>query len=193
MAEVTGGTRIMGVVKGYADRLNSAHEVRVGFLEGATYPDGTPVAQVAAINNFGAPEAGIPARPFFTNMVEVHQDEWGDQFAENMKGSNGDSRLSLEAIGTAIADALRQSITDGAGPPNSPVTDLLKYRFPLGQYEFSDVLKAREDVAAGKTAQVGKPLVWSGHMLHSVEYEIGKDVFSFDGTTGGYVKTREIE
>ena len=38
-------------------------EVAVGFMEGATYPDGTPVAAVAFWNEYGGP--GRQPRPFF--------------------------------------------------------------------------------------------------------------------------------
>ena len=42
--------------------LGNGEELRLGFLEGSTYPDGTPTAQIAAIQEFGA-----------TIKVEAHQ------------------------------------------------------------------------------------------------------------------------
>ena len=39
--------------------------VRFGYTGSDVYPDGTPVNDVAAmVNEFGAPERGIPERPF---------------------------------------------------------------------------------------------------------------------------------
>ena len=49
--------------------LDKAAKVRIGFLENATYPDGKPVAMIAAIQEFGAPARNIPPRPFFRQMI----------------------------------------------------------------------------------------------------------------------------
>lgn len=173
MAEVIGGHKTAHVLQELADKLGKATEVRVGFLEGATYPDGTPVAMVAALNNFGAPEAGIPARPFFTNMVADKSPEWGDQFAEVLKACDNDVAKALELMGEGMSGQLREAVVDGAGPANSPVTDLLKQRFPMRDgMTFADVMQARHDVAGGETAPAGKPLVWTGHLLGSIDKEV---------------------
>lgn len=50
-------------LNGLAERLN-ATEVRVGFINGETYPDGTSVAEVAYKNEYGVPENNQPPRPF---------------------------------------------------------------------------------------------------------------------------------
>jgi hypothetical protein len=172
MASVTGGAGLEAAMQGIADRIAKAKEVRVGFLAHSTYPDGTPVAMVAAIDNFGAPAAGIPARPFFTNMVADKSGTWSEQFGQVLKANDYDADKALELMGEGIADQLRQSIIDTDGPPNSPVTNLLKQRFPMGGQSFDDVMQARHDVANGATAPAGKPLVWSGVMINS----IGRDV-----------------
>lgn len=172
MATVSGGDKIAQVLSALGDRLGKATEVRVGLLEGATYPDGTPVALVAALNNFGAPEAGIPARPFFTNMVADKSPNWSDQFAAVLEASDNDTGKALALMGEGMAGQLREAVVDGAGPANSPVTDLLKQRFPMGGQDFGDVMQARHDVANGETAPAGKRLVWTGHMLNSIDKEV---------------------
>lgn len=173
MAEVRGGEKLADALRQIRDRLRSAHEVRVGFLENATYPDGTSVATVAAINNFGAPEAGIPARPFFSEMIARQSPDWGDRFAEVLASADYDADASLALMGEGIAGQLRQAIVETDSPANSPVTNLLKQRFPTGDgMTFADVQQARADVADGATAPAGKPLSWSGHMLNSVDKEV---------------------
>lgn len=173
MAQVSGGERLGEALKRVRDRVRSGAEVRVGFLENATYPDGTKVATVAAINNFGAPEAGIPARPFFSEMIARQSPEWGDRFATVLQSVDYDAEAALALMGVGIAGQLRQQIIETDSPPNSPVTNLLKQRFPTRDgMEFDDVLQARADVAAGETAPPGKPLSWSGHMLASVDREV---------------------
>ncbi len=146
----------------------------MGFLENARYPNGTQVAMVAAIQNFGAPRAGIPPRPFFTNMVKAEAAGWGAELAARMKKNDNDTKRSLVQLGFHIEGQLRQAIVDTDSPPNSPVTNLLKQRFPMGGQTFADVLKARADIKAGigKDAPPGKPLSQSGDMLRKV----GSDV-----------------
>ena len=174
MAEVgfSGGDRIEAALKDIAAKLRDGGKVRVGFLENARYPDGKSVAQVAAINNFGAPGAGIPPRPFFSNLVAEKSPGWGEKLVKLLRHTNYDTKAALALMGEGIAGQLRQAIVDMNEPPNSMVTNLLKQRFPMGGQTFEDVLQAWADVAAGATAPAGKPLVHSGHMLQSVDYEV---------------------
>ena len=174
MAEVglSGGDRIEAALKDIADKLKDGAKVRVGFLENARYPDGKSVAQVAAINNFGAPGAGIPPRPFFSNLVAEKSPGWGEKLLRLLRHTNYDAKAALELMGAGIAGQLRQAIVDMNEPPNSMVTNLLKQRFPMGGQTFEDVLQAWADVAAGAKAPAGKPLVHSGHMLQSVDFEV---------------------
>lgn len=177
MAEITlsGGDKLERRLEEIANKLGRGGTLRVGFLEDATYPDGTSVAMVAAIQNFGAPEKGIPPRPFFTKMIQEKSPGWGETFTRLLVQTDYDVPKALALMGTGIAGQLRQAIIDMNDPANSPVTDLLKQRFPMGKESgmtFDDVLQAWDDVAAGETAPAGKPLVWSGVMLNSIDYEV---------------------
>ena len=49
---------------------------QVGIPSGIQYEDGTDVAFVAAIHEFGAPAANIPARPFIMPTVAEQKDQW---------------------------------------------------------------------------------------------------------------------
>lgn len=168
----TGGAALDAKLREIGDRIKGVAAVRVGFLENATYPDGKSVAAVAALNNFGAPGAGIPPRPFFSNMVAEKSPGWGEKVEKLLRHTNYDAKATLELMGEGIAGQLRQAIVDTDAPENAMATNLLKDRFPTGGYEFSDVLQAWADVARGVTAPAGKPLVWSGHMLGSVASEV---------------------
>lgn len=173
MAQVIGGDKLRDAMRQIADRVKAKREVRVGFIDGATYPDGTTVATVAALNEFGAPAAGIPPRPFFSGMIRDKKGGWGDAMAAQLKATGYDIEVTLERMGLGIAGQLREAIEAFDQVPNSPVTDLLKQRFPTGDgVTFADVQQARADVAAGETAPSGKPLVWSGHLLASVGSEV---------------------
>jgi hypothetical protein len=78
----SGGDVLEAKLKEMAERVSRKASLNVGFLEGATYPDGTPVAQIAAINEFGATGAGrgnsvtIPARPAFRTMIAKKACPW---------------------------------------------------------------------------------------------------------------------
>lgn len=146
MANLDTGRELNRALDEIARRLRRASYVKVGFLEKATYSDGTPVAMIAAIQDFGAPSRGIPPRPFFRNMIREKQRDWPGQIAGLLRGHNYDAERVLSMMGEVIAGDLRQSIRDTNDPP----------------------------LAASTIARKGfdKPLVDTGHLLASVDYEI---------------------
>lgn len=168
MAELSGGAKLEAYLKDMESKVSNASTLNVGFPEGSTYPDGTSVAMIAAIQNFGAPSRGIPPRPFFSNMIKAKGDEWPDTLGGLLNHYGMDAGKALTALGAHIGGQLGESIDETNSPPNSPVTNLLKQRFPMGGQKFADVLQARHDVANGATAPAGKPLVQSGFMAQSI-------------------------
>ena len=152
--------------------------VSVGFLEGATYPDGTPVAAVAFWNEFG--HGGTfpsPPRPFFRTMIANESKSWPKKLAGIAKATNFDGPRSLALMGADIEGFLNKSIIDLTEPALSPTTLMLRKKFGNnpGAIKFSDVLQAQRDVAAGKEGASGtqaKPLIWTGHLLNSTGYEV---------------------
>lgn len=146
VATVSGGARLDDALRRMAEKLGNGGEVHVGFLDGATYPDGTPVAEIAAIQNYGAPAAGIPARPFFSNMIADKSPEWGTQLKSVLKQADYDPAVALARMGEGIAGQLREVIVATNDPPLAPATIARK----------------------GSS----KPLVDTGHMLASVDKEV---------------------
>lgn len=146
MATVKGGEKANKAMAELARKLGKPMSLRVGFLEKATYPDGTPVGMIAAINEFGAPSRNQPPRPFFRNMIAAKQNEWPAAIAGVFKASNYDAAKTFDIVGAAIAGQLRQSITDLMSPP----------------------------LAASTIRRKGfdKPLIDTGHMLKSVDHEV---------------------
>lgn len=106
--------------------------VEVGFLEGATYPDGTPVASVAFWNEYGSIHRSMdgdtpvmnvtPARPFFRDMIEAESPTWGGKVEALANAKHFDGTKVLEAMGEDIQGALIQSINDFTTPPNAEST-----------------------------------------------------------------------
>lgn len=143
MLEGAGG--VMDALDKIAKRMGDG-EVSVGFMEGATYPDGTSVAGVAFWDEFGIPSHGQPPRPFFRNMIAKESPGWGRKLAGALKFTNYDGNKALGIMGADIKGALQQSINDFTTPGLAPST-----------------------IAAKGFA---KPLIDSSHMLNSVDFEV---------------------
>ncbi|MGG6193054.1 hypothetical protein ACQV2B_03005 [Pantoea allii] len=188
MSELSGGEKLQKYLEDMEKKLSTGKGLKVGFLAGSTYPDGTPVSMVAATQEFGGsitiPERvqdlnfrydersgrvgqkfvkankanfvqsvvipahiiTIPSRPFFRTMIAEKSPSWGDDLAEIMKFSDFDAKKSLSIMGEKIVGQLKQSITDMNDPPNAAST--------VRDKGFDD------------------PLIRSGHMQSSADYEV---------------------
>lgn len=149
--ELKGGEKSKSVLAHIKANLGDGNVLRVGFLEGATYPDGTSVAMVAATNEFGrtfrknAASSYVdaygnehtstikggsvgtqPPRPFFRNMIAAHKDEWPDAIAALMVANDYKTEKVLWLAAEGIMRQLRQSIHDLTEPPLAPSTILRK-------------------------------------------------------------------
>lgn len=175
MAKVSGGNKIGEYLKAIALGLQKAKQVDVGFMEGSTYPDGTSVPMVAAVQEYGAPRAGIPPRPYFRNMIAAKSPAWPQATATLLKANHYNAKRTLEQVGAAIKGQLQQSITDTNTPALSPVTLMVRQLIgPNGKASFHIVQEARARVAAGESAQgvSTKPLVWTGTLQNAVSYRV---------------------
>ena len=175
----TGGEELKKKLADLSKKVSNAKQLNVGFLSGGEpESNGINTATVAAIQEFGAPAKGIPPRPFFRNMIKKEEGHWGSDIAKILKHNDYNAQLSLDQMGEEIAGELRESIVDLTAPELSPVTLLLRERFGNDPQSitFSDVMQARRDIASGTkpdvTATQEKPLVWTGHMLDSVDKEV---------------------
>lgn len=178
--KLKGGQKLKDKLDDIAKNLKSGASLKVGFLSGATYPDGTPVAMVAAIQEFGAPRARIPPRPFFRDMIAAKSKEWPSAIAGLLVSNKYDARATLAIAGEAIAGQLRESIIRTDSPPLSPVTLMLrKMRSENPDLVVSGktVGEAARRVAAGESTSGAstKPLVDSGHLLQSIDFEVSTD------------------
>jgi hypothetical protein len=146
MATITGGKKLEAELRRLAGQVAKPAMLRVGFLEGARYPDGTPVAMVAAIDEFGAPSRGQPPRPAFRNMIAAKSGEWPAAVAGLLKSNDYDAEKTLQLAGAAIAGQLRQSISTITSPPLKPATI--------------------------KRKGFDKPWIETSHLLNSVDFEV---------------------
>ncbi|EAP7890140.1 hypothetical protein EOG09_16135 [Salmonella enterica] len=151
--KVTGGRQFRQKLKQAADSLKSGKSLKVGFLEGATYPDGTPVALVAAANEFGRMVSGragelyyqLP-RPFFRGMIAEKSPEWGSSMEYLLQANNLNTDIALDLLGQHIRGQLMNSIIELESPPLADSTV--------------------------KKKGFEKPLIETGHMMNSVDYSV---------------------
>lgn len=174
---VKGGAKLKAKLANIKKAIAKPAKLRVGFLEGATYPNGTPVALVAAIQNYGAPRARIPPRPFFSNMIAAKQKEWGPAAAAILKDEDYDAVRTLNIVGEAIGGQLRESIRDTNSPALRPVTLMLRkmqIQNPSLVVTGKTVGQAARRVASGESVAgvPTKPLIWSSHLINSVDHEV---------------------
>lgn len=120
MVKISGGDKLTARLAEIAQNADKAAAVEIGFLEGATYPDGTSVPLVAAMNEFGNEHS--PPRPFFREMIAEKSGEWPYAVGGLLVANNYDARRTLEQTGAAIKGQLQQSITTFVGAPLSPRT-----------------------------------------------------------------------
>lgn len=177
MPGLTGGDKLQAKLREIAKRIEGKHELRVGFLEGATYPDesGTPVAMVAWWLNYGTKTA--PPRPFFTNMVKIKSDKWGDALARILADNDYNVTDALMKMGEGISGQLRQALIDLDTPALSPITLMLrKMRIddPHLVVTGATVGEAARRVAEGESSSPAstKVGIYTSHMLNSIDYEV---------------------
>lgn len=138
---VPGPISIDGMAQAMKDLGTS--QAKVGWFETAAYADGTPVAYVATIHEFGTDK--IPARPFMRPAVAQYGPEWvrliGDAAKAVLLGQVS-ARAALEMVALKAAGDVGKSITAVSSPPLAPATV--------------------------KRKGFAKPLVETGQMLQSV-------------------------
>ena len=142
-----------------ADQMKRA-KLEVGFFETDKYTDGTPVAYIAAIQEFGNPAGNNPSRPFFRNAISQHAG-WKDLANKNMAAvieGRIELNQALNQMGLKMAADVKDSITDGS-------YEALK----------QSTLDARQSRKRTKGV-ASKPLVDTARMLQSVKHAVNGEI-----------------
>lgn len=139
---LSGGAKLEATLRELSKKARNAATLKVGFQNGATYPDGQLVSMVAAFNEFGAPSRKQPPRPFFRIMIKENVSGWGARLGAYLYDSDFDAKVSLDKLGEDMHGQLIDSIRALTDPPLSPVT----------------IAKKGFD----------KPLIDTGHMWNSI-------------------------
>lgn len=186
---MTGGDGLKRRLEEIRKGLGQGEELRLGFLEGSTYPDGTPTASVATIQEFGA-----------TIKVEAHQttifrkiDKSGEFMKNGRFVKQGLSNFAtthdvpehtvtiparpyfrhmIEAKssgwGAAMAKNLKATDYD-ANATLARMGDSISGQLQQSIRDLYDPPLAPSTIRAKKD---DKPLIETGHMLNSVAFEV---------------------
>jgi len=156
--------------------------IKVGFFEDSKYDDGTPVAYVAAIQEFGYPKGGIPSRSFMRSTAKEKKDEWAEITGQGVialaEGKISAKKLG-ERLGGKAAGDVKKKIRSIKEPALSPVTLQLRHWKkvkPDLKITKSVVGQAAWLVAEGEnvvlTGSAAKPLVDTGILFAAITYKV---------------------
>ena len=130
-----------------------SRSVEVGFFDTAYYPDGTPVAYVAAVQEFVQP------RPFFRPATVSQSDAISAMVTSAVSNvaAGADVESSLAIVGEVVSGMVKEGIISVTSPALSPVT----------------IYNRQHRKDKQRTTSV-KPLVDTGLMLQSVSSAVVK-------------------
>ena len=156
--------RLKGLKKYLQNIKDAKCETQVGIFEEASYSDGTPVAYVGYLNEYGGHN---PPRPFLKRTAEKQQNRWSKIF-QGVLRSQGIKESSIhtafERVGqTASKDVVKtiKAWSPNDPRPNKPATIAAKARKSAG--------------AKGKNQQGNDPtrvLHDTGVMMNSITYKV---------------------
>lgn len=137
-------------------------ESKVGWFEGAKYQDGTPVAYVATIQEFGSVKNNTPPRSFMRTTVSEKLGEWADLVKSGAKAiiaGNASAKNVMTGLGLAAEGDVRKKIASIQNPALDPGT-----------------IKARQRKLANgkKVGNLDKPLIESALMINSLTSTVDK-------------------
>ena len=112
MATISGGSKLEAALAKLAAKVAKPATVKIGFLEGKTYPGtGMSLPLVAALNEYGHtdPKSGAqtPPRPFFRNMVKAKSPGWPATLAKLLQANDFDAAKALALMGEGIKGQLQ--------------------------------------------------------------------------------------
>lgn len=176
-------------------------KVKIGVLDGATYPNGTPVAKIAAYLEYGWTQTvtekqrgwlaanGIhvkpstvlssPGRPFFEATYTANRKRWIELGQSSLKGlTNNPNQVhnkitqALTLLGLTAQQDLQDAIIDGGVGGSS-----FAVRSPMTMALYGNLLRSgnhKTDDTPNQTTR-RKPLYKSGILEGSIAFEIVKE------------------
>lgn len=191
--------KVQGVQKNWMARLlervlkkSSQMQMNIGFLEGATYPDGTPVAAVAYWNEFGA-EIDVPEHEtkIYRSIGKNGALRRNGRFVK-AKASNYETTHVVPAHTVTIP--ARPFMRNAIANNQDQWPALLAAALKQAKGDLDKALDIAAEAIVGQVQEeirnlgdppnapstirskgFDKPLIDTGHMLNSVGYEVVSD------------------
>jgi hypothetical protein len=189
MGAFSGGAALEAKLREIADKFGKANTVNVGFLEGATYPNGIPVALIAATNEYGG-TVTVPAHDVTINRNLKKNGEFANdgKFVKANKANFSTTHHVDEYTVTIPARPFfRSMIQKNKGEWPADLGKIIKAANydstvalgRLGKHVAEQLQESIRDFsepgnAKSTIAKKGfdKPLVDSDHMLNTVDSEV---------------------
>jgi hypothetical protein len=170
-------------IKAYLDKIPAGYQgmvAQIGVPSGARYADGTSVAYVAAIQEFGAPAVSIPARPFLKPTIANEKSSWVESIIEGVKSGQNAFDV-LDAVGRLAVADIQTTIASIDSPALSPITVLLrKWRNEGRTITGATVGEAARAIADGvDPGSDNKPLNDTGYLYDSIHNSVAKEGSEF--------------
>lgn len=157
-------------------------ESRVGWFPSAKYEDGTPVAGVMMVQEFGSSKRGIPPRPTMRPTVAAKQPTWAKQAAGASRAVLAGSLPptgAVEALAMMAEADVRRAIIDLKSPPLSILTLLARKhrkntgRKVAGGKELGQIDRTAREAGPPDVSGVStKPLNDTGFALATLTHEV---------------------
>lgn len=137
-------------------------EIKVGWFESSKYENGTSVASVALVQEFGSPKDNIPPRPFMRTTIKKEEKNWDKLINVSSKEAlNGNltGNKFAERLGLIVSGHIKKSIRDVQEPPLKEST-----------------IRNRVSRRANKklVGNLTKPLIDTGIMINTLTYVVDK-------------------
>ena len=190
----TGGAALEAKLKEIAAKVKKAASVAVGFMEGSNYEDGTPIAYIALINEFGATidvEAHSQTIYRQTNAKKTGFNKNGKFVKKRQSNFASDHDVAAHTITIPARPFFRTMIAENSPEWGGQLAKILvdsdydaaKALDQMGEsiagelkqsiIDFNDPPNAKSTIAKKKFA-TPKPLIDSGLMLRAVTHKVKK-------------------
>jgi hypothetical protein len=118
-------TRMKGLEALYKRVTRDRRRVLVGVPKGKDEADGTPIAMIAAVHEFGKPEMNIPERPALRQGILNNLNDLRRLNASSLRAISGGTMTmerGLGRLGEAAAGDIKAEIAKGGFEANAPST-----------------------------------------------------------------------
>jgi len=186
-----GGDKLKKALEDLAKKVGRGGSVSIGFFEGQEYPDGTPIAKVASIQEFGAKvEVEAHEQTLYRSLAKDGSLNKGGRFVKAEK-SNFATTHSVEAHEIIIPPRpfMRNTISEYqdrwgdvlAASLKEADYDLSKSLNAMGEVISDQMRDSLDQIEPGNAPSTirakgfDKPLVDTGTMRRAISHEVSDD------------------